>query len=97
MEPELFDAGVSDQLAPPFFDVAHLEYLARASLARLTGPTLQDFHGFDVQRDVTLPAGLGVLRLDGEHLCFPVDVGPCHRQQLTPSHTGVHGCKNHGR
>lgn len=26
----------------------HVEDLARASLARLTRPTLQDFHGFDV-------------------------------------------------
>lgn len=48
MEPELLNAGICDQLGPPFLDVAHLEYLARAALARPSCPALQDFHGFGV-------------------------------------------------
>ncbi|MNI98871.1 hypothetical protein D3C73_1578070 [compost metagenome] len=48
METEIFNAGVSNKLAPPFLDVGHVEDLTRTALARLPSPTLQDFHGFDV-------------------------------------------------
>lgn len=43
--------------------------LARTALAYLPNPTLQNFHNFGVQRDVTLYTRLRVLRLDGRLLC----------------------------
>ncbi len=48
MEAQLFNAGIGYEVAPPLLDVRHVEDLARTALARLSSPTLQDFHGFDV-------------------------------------------------